>query len=650
MTVSLLADRLCLLRFPREDLELCSHAILKHILFRDYSNANRQGRHEPLFSYIDNSLEISIFGDAAAISQDFPRDLCPGLEISNHIYRALQVDSVSIFYMSTYQTDLLFFQENRLPIVSTTLSKDGITILLDEDLDLTSLDTPKLDQLRFQKYPMHDIQEEHTREYCNGGHSADTLQNRGLSRFSLATPPESHDVSSDDNDNDDDDDDFTEESHTIVGMDIYSTKRHGERKAGWSEDSTETEDEYDTAKASPTTMTTFELRQQAIRKLPENSLRCVGLNTELEDGHQPWILKVIKVLFYHDKVKEQASCDGRGPKHDAPRFFSFTATSECVSMITDTYILDEFEEHELFMDMETCPLRLIQLDLQRFGLDKFGIIHSVARPLTEAGIELLYLSTFSTANILVADYRLSDAEKILTLVPILTVGPDTMSLVVVLVSMLGLYGVARGKKRLMDVYLAFVVIFIGVQVFITIKGFLSGPSWVRNSLRLSWDNAYDTDPELIRSLQIEFKCQGFLDSNDKSLSIPLGAESRLPPCSEVLELNFGKSLEKLVGVFTLTILFKYLAVLDREEKHKEEFEILARVGEKMGYLMSDRQQEAAYVRVPLLLSMEEEEEEEEEEEDQGDQEIVPFLNNDSCEEKRQIEDECAVDMRHVYIV
>lgn len=49
-----------------------------------------------------------------------------------------------------------------------------------------------------------------------------------------------------------------------------------------------------------------------------------------------------------------------------------------------------------------------------FLLDKYGIIHSVARPLTEAGIELLYLSTFSTANILVADHRLSEAERILS--------------------------------------------------------------------------------------------------------------------------------------------------------------------------------------------------------------------------------------------
>jgi hypothetical protein len=45
-------------------------------------------------------------------------------------------------------------------------------------------------------------------------------------------------------------------------------------------------------------------------------------------------------------------------------------------MITDTYILEEFEEHELFMDMETCPLRLIQLDLHRFSLGKcfFGLV------------------------------------------------------------------------------------------------------------------------------------------------------------------------------------------------------------------------------------------------------------------------------------
>ncbi|KAG0239980.1 hypothetical protein BGW41_007375 [Actinomortierella wolfii] len=181
------------------------------------------------------------------------------------------------------------------------------------------------------------------------------------------------------------------------------------------------------ATASPTTATAFELRHQAIRTLPENLLRCVGLNTELEMGPPRWMLKIIKILFYEDHVQiTRRKCHRMSHSHDSeeedeastttvPRFFSFTATADSVSMITDVAILEsEFEEHELFMSLDQCPLRLIRLDLHRFGLDKVGIVQSVARPLTEAGIELLYLSTFSTANILVLEHRLEDAEKILS--------------------------------------------------------------------------------------------------------------------------------------------------------------------------------------------------------------------------------------------
>ncbi|GJJ71020.1 hypothetical protein EMPS_03370 [Entomortierella parvispora] len=445
MTVSLLPDRLRLLRFPREDLELCSHAILKHILFRDYSHSHRdrQEEEEPLFSYIDNSLEISIFGDAEALVKDFPKDLCPGLEISASIYRALQVDNddtfnssrictiveplakagVSVFYMSTYQTDLLFVQESRLPVVFTTLSSHGLHVAQDEEEISTPPDTPIPDQVRFKKNASHEEdpsecqqhREQALHQHQDRVHNTAHHKDR-FTELALMTPPESMDSSGD-------------EGHMaglgeviishhavkqLVPLDIFAAQRRRQGSETRPLVSQGKMDDYDDNKPSPTTTTAFELRQQAVRTLPENYLRCVGLNTDLEGGHQPWILKIIKILFYNDKVKEEAVTSGRGPSHDAPRFFSFTATSECVSMITDTYILDEFEEHELFMDMDTCPLRLIQLDLHRFGLDKFGIIHSVARPLTEAGIELLYLSTFSTANILVAEHRLSDAERILS--------------------------------------------------------------------------------------------------------------------------------------------------------------------------------------------------------------------------------------------
>ncbi|KAF9924212.1 hypothetical protein FBU30_005774 [Linnemannia zychae] len=335
--------------------------------------------------------------------------------------------------MSTYQTDLLFVREDRIPLVFKTLSANGLHMAYDGDMGCTPPDTPLPDQYDFKRVPKITTEEEEPlyepieelSEYSSFNTNF-SIKNQILER-SLVTPPGSQDSSSESDEQEEGSSKFGSvplaSSYNgvkqLVPLDIYSAQRHGKS----TETFTESEGEYNEtllAKASPTTTTAFEIRQQASRTLPENSLRCVGLNTELDTGHQPWLLKIIKILFYHDKVKEEAILAGNGPKHNAPRFFSFTATSECVSMITDTYILDEFEEHELFMDMETCPLRLIQLDLHRFGLDKYGIIHSVARPLTEAGIELLYLSTFSTANILVADHRLSEAERILS-------GGSTMS-------------------------------------------------------------------------------------------------------------------------------------------------------------------------------------------------------------------------------
>lgn len=103
-------------------------------------------------------------------------------------------------------------------------------------------------------------------------------------------------------------------SRQPLSLDILSAQslaQRGHDSAAWTREERQFEERI-LSNASPTTATAFELRQQAIRTLPENYLRCVGLNTELEAGHQPWILKVIKILFYHDKVKEKAIQAGRG--------------------------------------------------------------------------------------------------------------------------------------------------------------------------------------------------------------------------------------------------------------------------------------------------------------------------------------------------
>lgn len=87
---------------------------------------------------------------------------------------------------------------------------------------------------------------------------------------------------------------------------------------------------------------------------------------------------------------------------DQTRFFSYTATNEGVSLIADQHILNLFEEDALFQEQDTVPLRVIQVNLAGTNLDCCGIVRSISHPLAnEAHINLLYLSTFKTANIIV---------------------------------------------------------------------------------------------------------------------------------------------------------------------------------------------------------------------------------------------------------
>ncbi|KAF9425270.1 hypothetical protein BGZ76_003356 [Entomortierella beljakovae] len=126
--------------------------------------------------------------------------------------------------------------------------------------------------------------------------------------------------------------------------------------------------------------------------------------------------------------------------------------------------------------------------------------------------------------------------------------------------------------------------FIVYQGTLAVRGYLAGEIWVRNVLDLSWNTAYDTDPELIENLQKEFNCQGFKDRSDRSLELPIEADEYLPPCSGVLVMSFGKRLRKLglvilyirliqlAGVLLLSVLFKHLAAMDREDLYLDEEE------------------------------------------------------------------------------
>ncbi len=99
------------------------HPILNNILLHE----------RPFFSYTENSLEVSIIADMETCQNDFhfyTNEMCPGFQICPDPFFALQIDNedgidssgkriselsqtlagagISIFYLSTYQTDFIF--------------------------------------------------------------------------------------------------------------------------------------------------------------------------------------------------------------------------------------------------------------------------------------------------------------------------------------------------------------------------------------------------------------------------------------------------------------------------------------------------------------------------------------------------------------
>lgn len=79
--------------------------------------------------------------------------------------------------------------------------------------------------------------------------------------------------------------------------------------------------------------------------------------------------------------------------------------------MTDQYILDSFDENTICGTEDETPLRVIQVNLSDSNLDRCGIVRSISHPLaTEAQINILYLSTYTTANIIVSTHGIDNTS------------------------------------------------------------------------------------------------------------------------------------------------------------------------------------------------------------------------------------------------
>jgi len=98
------------------------------------------------------------------------------------------------------------------------------------------------------------------------------------------------------------------------------------------------------------------------------------------------------------------------PKSD-DTFFSFTDTSEDISLVIEDEFVSLFPEEEL--QCTTQRWRAIQFDEGPLGFESTGIVSSVATPLAKAKIPLFYVSTFTTGYTLVEEDILQNAVECL---------------------------------------------------------------------------------------------------------------------------------------------------------------------------------------------------------------------------------------------
>ncbi|KAI9136620.1 hypothetical protein BKA69DRAFT_1128946 [Paraphysoderma sedebokerense] len=401
MSICIIPGRLRLLTIPHSSLPFLTHAIIRNLFF--------PSRRDTIFSYTENSVEISIVADEQTVLNDFPKpELCPGLNISEDPFRAMQIDNeygfenagkriselsaplakagISIFYLSTYQTDFVFVKEKRVPLVIQTLLQSNFTFLDFDDFEdvASSADDLNGSSERYSTARMTSLTPASEPISIPPSDSNQPIEPRSVSPTSSVVSETSHSSS-------------------------YRTKPDPELFA--------------------------EVRRACEIEVRKERLRLVGLNRDYLDA---WALKIIKILFYPDALglgnsgtspllsattpilsPSSPESSTQTPTPVSPflskrhRFISYTSTQEGVSLVADCTILSEFQEFMINMSSTPKDLKCIHVNLSSFGLDRYGIVYSMSDPLTSAEINLLYLSTFRTANVLVAEQDLERALQIL---------------------------------------------------------------------------------------------------------------------------------------------------------------------------------------------------------------------------------------------
>jgi len=93
-------------------------------------------------------------------------------------------------------------------------------------------------------------------------------------------------------------------------------------------------------------------------------------------------------------------------------FFSYTEAEDEISLIMDSESAQDLKSAEFNILIEEDHWRSVKRH-DKLSLEEVGVVHAISRPLSEAGVSLLYLSTYCSSFIMVREDKFQDSLAIL---------------------------------------------------------------------------------------------------------------------------------------------------------------------------------------------------------------------------------------------
>ncbi|OAQ34703.1 hypothetical protein K457DRAFT_133169 [Linnemannia elongata AG-77] len=395
MIVDILPFRLKLASMDKADIPRCTHQLMKLVLFPSGP--------QHFFSYSETDREVSLILDETHIPA-FPKET---LDVCNVIWRAVQIEAgesglgamdvvsqvskpladinVSIMQISTYDADFTL-----LPECDLTRALDCLSKVFDisnnplQDVGLQPTDLQSWEET----FPMSPTEVNSLQDALALNASTlrrrqssllDMLETSGLRRNGGAATEGAGQSGSED---------------SGIGSAATSGPNSGMASGHGSHVLDTTLQGLDPALIESLSLDDAAIKASQARHHPFQVNFPHRLHiTSMEHGLMDQLaIRLLESIFFDNRVD---------------RFFSFTQTDTTLSIIMDDATMSLFPDHTL--NTQEGDWRLIAIGDGPLGFDECGIVSEFSRPLSESGIGLFYLSTFSSDYIMVNDQDFEQA-------------------------------------------------------------------------------------------------------------------------------------------------------------------------------------------------------------------------------------------------